>query len=209
MHRSLLVLLFFLAIPAMAFDYPDSRRESTTNTYHEVVVDDPYQWLEDWSSEEVKTWSAEQNSVARTYLDGLPKRDEIAKRVDAVVSGDTVSYYSVQRVGDKAWFMKYAPPRQQPFLIHIDADGNAASERVVFDPQTADESGSTSVEWFRVSPNGKLVGIALTVAGAEIADLHIFDMANGAFNIPGCSRHCMPIRLTIMLRKLHTPPFFL
>ena len=56
MHRSLLVLLVFLAIPAMAFDYPDSRRESTTNTYHEVVVDDPYQWLEDWSSEEVKTW---------------------------------------------------------------------------------------------------------------------------------------------------------
>jgi len=179
MHRSLFVLLVFLAFPAMAFDYPDSRRESTTNTYHEVVIDDPYQWLEDWSSAEVKTWSAEQNSVARTYLDGLPKRDEIAKRVDAVVSGDTVSYYSVQRVGDKAWFMKYAPPRQQPFLIHIDADGNAASERVVFDPQTADESGSTSVEWFRVSPNGKLVGIALTVAGAEIADLHIFDMASG------------------------------
>ena len=109
MHRSLFVLLVFLAFPAIAFDYADSRRESTTNTYHEVVVDDPYQWLEDWSSEEVKTWSAEQNSVARTYLDGLPKRDEIAKRVDAVVSGDTVSYYSVQRVGDRTCLTTFTP----------------------------------------------------------------------------------------------------
>ena len=164
-----LTLLVFITMPVLAFDYPESRREGTTNTYHNVVVADPYQWMEDWSSAEVKSWSAAQNEVSRKYLDGLPRRDEIAKHVEAVISGDTVSYYSVQRVGDKAWFMKYAPPKQQPFLITIDADGNPESERIIYDPVTADESGSTSVEWFKVSPDGKLIGIALTVAGAEIA----------------------------------------
>ena len=173
------ILLVFIASPVLAFDYPESRREGTTNTYHDVVVADPYQWMEDWSSEEVKSWSTAQNQVAREFLDGLPKRDEIAKHVEAVISGDTVSYYFAQRVGDKAWFMKYAPPKQQPYLITIDADGNPDSERIVYDPVTADESGSTSVEWFKVSPNGKLIGIALTVAGAEIADLHILDTATG------------------------------
>jgi len=179
MRYLLFTLLAFLAMPVQAFDYPESRREGTTNSYHDVVVADPYQWMEDWSSTEVKTWSAAQNEVAREFLDGLPKRDEIAKRVEAVISGDTVSYYSAQRVGDKAWFMKYAPPKQQPYLITIDADGNQDSERVVYDPGTNDESGSTSVEWFKVSPDGKLIGIALTVAGAEIADLHILDAATG------------------------------
>jgi prolyl oligopeptidase len=174
-----MTLSALLSLSAFAFGYPESRRENTTNSYHDVQVADPYQWLEDWSSEEVKAWSAGQNEVARGFLDGLPNRDEIAKRVDSVVSADTVSYYSGQRIGDTAWFMKYAPPKQQPFLIQIDADGNAASERVVFDPETTDESGSTSVEWFRVSPNGKLLAIALTVAGAEIANLHIFDLATG------------------------------
>ena len=179
LHFSGFILLCFLSLSAMAFDYPKSRHENTTNTYHGVKVEDPYQWLEDWSSEEVKNWSASQNEVARNFLDALPKRDEIARRVESVMSADTVSYYSGQRLGDKAWFMKYAPPKQQPFLIEIDADGNQASERVIFDPQTADESGSTSVEWFHVSPNGKLVAIALTVAGAEVADLQILDLLTG------------------------------
>lgn len=174
-----LILPAFFVLPAKASNYPESRRDDTTNTYHDVSVADPYQWLEDWSSSEVKNWSARQNEVARGFLDGLPNRDEIARRVDSVMSADTVSYYSGQRIGDKAWFMKYAPPKQQPFLVEVDADGNKASERIVFDPATADKSGSTSVEWFHVSPNGKLVAIALTVAGAEIADLHIFDLATG------------------------------
>jgi len=179
MHRLFLLAscLYFTSLPAL--DYPDTRRDDTVNTYHEVQVKDPYQWLEDWSAEEVKAWSTEQNAVARKFLDGLPGRSEIARRVEQVMSADTVSYYSAQRVGDKAWFMKYAPPRQQPFLIEIDAVGNRESERVIFDPATADESGSTSIEWYRVSPDGKRVAIALTVAGAEVADLHIFDIATG------------------------------
>src|SRR6056300_1283962 len=114
-----MTLLVFLSLSAFAFDYPESRRENTTNSYHGVEVADPYQWLEDWSSEEVKAWSASQNEVARGFLDELPKRAEIAKRVDSVISADTVSYYSGQRIGDTAWFMKYAPPKQQPFLIQI------------------------------------------------------------------------------------------
>jgi prolyl oligopeptidase len=172
-------LCFLLTVPAWAMDYPKSRRVDTVNSYHGVEVQDPYRWLEDWSAPEVKAWSASQNEVARQFLDQLPHRADIAKRVEAVTSADTVSYYSAQRVGEKAWFMKYAPPKQQPFLVQIDADGNLASEQLVFDPAVADESGSTSVEWYEVSPNGKLLAIALTTAGAEIADLHIIDLNTG------------------------------
>jgi len=172
-------LTCLLLMPAWALDYPETRRENTVDTYHNVIVADPYQWLEDWSSSEVKVWSADQNKLARSFLDELPHRAEIAKRVEAVVSADTVSYYSAQRIGDQAWFMKYAPPKQQPFLVQIDADGTMSNERVIFDPATADESGSTSVEWFEVSPNGKLLAIALTKAGAEIADLHVIDLNSG------------------------------
>ena len=117
--------------------------------------------------------------MARGYLDVLPHRNEIARRVEAVISADTVSYYAAQRLGQKAWFMKYAPPNQQPFLVQINADGEPSSERIVFDPQSADESGSVSIEWFEVSPNGQLLAIALTKAGAEIADLHIIELATG------------------------------
>lgn len=176
-----LVLLISCCImqSSMALDLPETRRDSTSNTYHDVNVADPYQWLEDWSSLEVKAWSAAQTETARDYLDNLTGRDSLAERVEAVVSADTVSYYSGQRIGERAWFMKYAPPKQQPFLIGIDVDGNEASERVVFDPATADDSGSTSVQWYAVSPDGNLLAIALTEGGAEMADLHIIELATG------------------------------
>lgn len=166
-------------VPAMVIAAEDTRRETTSNTYHGVEVQDPYQWLEDWSSPEVKAWSAEQNTSARNFLDALSQRDAVAKHVEAVVSADTLSYSSGQRRGNKAWFMKYEPPKQQRFLVEIDVDSNSISERIIFDPESVDGSGNTSVEWYRVSPNGKLLAIALTVAGGEVADLHIFDLASG------------------------------
>jgi len=166
-------------MPAWATDYPETRRVETVDRYHGVEVSDPYQWLEDWSSPEVKAWSAGQNQLARKILDELPHRAEIARRVESMISADTVSYYSAQRLGDQAWFMKYQPPKQQPFLVQIDADGNMASEKTVFDPAASDESGNTSIEWYEVSPNGKLLAIALTTAGAEVADLHIIELSSG------------------------------
>lgn len=178
--RALIPLLLYPFIwPALTMAAEDTRRETISNFYHGVEVQDPYRWLEDWSSPQVKSWSAEQNATARSVLDDLPGRDAIAKRVETVISADTVSYSSGQRLGDKAWFMKYQPPKQQRFLVEIDVSGNSMSERIVFDPEFADGSGSTSVEWYRVSPNGELLAIALTVAGAEVADLHIFDLASG------------------------------
>lgn len=45
---SVIMVLGFLSLPAMALDYPQARRENTTDTYHGVKVEDPYQWLEDW-----------------------------------------------------------------------------------------------------------------------------------------------------------------
>ena len=56
MYRILILTTSLLFSPAWAFDYPESRRDNTVDTYHEIAVPDPYQWLEDWSSQEVKTW---------------------------------------------------------------------------------------------------------------------------------------------------------
>lgn len=179
MLRLIVVLCSLIVLPATAMDHPETRRANTVDVYHGVKVSDPYQWLEDWSSQEVKSWSAAQNSVARKALDQLPGRAAIAKDVEAVVVADTLSYYSGERVGDQAWFIKYAPPKQQPFLVQVNAVVDDRAERIIFDPAEGDASASTSIEWFDVSPDGKLVAIALTVAGAEVADLHLFDLNSG------------------------------
>ena len=178
--RFMIITASILAtVTALAADHPSTRREMVVDTYHEVQVEDPYRWLEAGSSEEVVTWTAAQNAAARKLLDRHPHRAAIARRVEAMMGGDTVSYYSAQRVAEQSWFLKYAPPKQQPYLVRLNASGDPSSERVLFDPLTFDTSGSTSIEWYAVSPDGRRVAIALTEGGSEIADLHIFDTSSG------------------------------
>jgi len=173
------MLIVMLAVPVLAAESPETRCENTSNTYHDIVVQDPYRWLEDWSSTEVKFWSANQNEHARNFLDGLPGQAVLSARVEEVISADTARYSSGQRLQEKAWFLKYAPPKQQRFLVEIDAVGNSISERMVFDPELTDGTSSTSIEWYQVSPNGELLAIALTQDGAEVADLHIINLVSG------------------------------
>lgn len=174
----LLLALTIPGAPALAAEYPATRAESTVNSYHGVEIKDPYQWLENGSSEEVKTWTATQNSAARKFLDGLPHRDAITSRITETLSNADY-YHSAERIGKYAWFIKDSAPKLQPFIVRIYASGDPESETVVFDPVVFDESGSTSIQWFRVSPDGRKIAIALTAGGSEIADLHVLDAETG------------------------------
>ena len=83
-----LVFTFFLVFPLMAMDYPQTLWDGTEDSYHGVKVEDPFRWLEDWSLIDVKAWSAEQNRIARQYLDALPGRAAIIRRVEKVNVGN-------------------------------------------------------------------------------------------------------------------------
>lgn len=173
-----LVIVALACVAAQAAEYPQTRKENVVNVYHGVTVEDPYRWLEDGSSQEVKEWSAAQNAAARKILDALPHRDGIASRIAESLS-NTDYYYSAERAGEHGWFLKDSAPKPQPFIVRVDATGDHESERVIFDPEVFDESGSTSIQWFRVAPDGKKIAIALTVGGSEIADVHILDTESG------------------------------
>ena len=177
--RAITIGFAFLAcLHAQAYEYPETREEATVNTYHDVQVKDPYQWLENWSSEEVKDWSAAQNAVARELLDSLPYRQEVAARIEASLS-DTDYYYLAERTGDVAWFMKNSAPKQQSFIVSVDPSGDTESEKIIFDPEEFDTTGSTSIQWFRVSPDGRRIAVALAEGGSEIANLYILGTDDG------------------------------
>ena len=58
-YFALLVVCAFLAstVPAQAWlDYPKPRRESKIEDFHGTKVDDPYRWMEETDSPDVKSW---------------------------------------------------------------------------------------------------------------------------------------------------------
>src|ERR1051325_4915524 len=83
----ILALVTLLASPAASAEkpaYPPSRVDDVVENLHGTEVHDPYRWLEDGSSAEVKAWAKDQNSFARSHLDGLAGRSWLEKRLKEV-----------------------------------------------------------------------------------------------------------------------------
>lgn len=158
---------------------PVTRSSPTDDSYHGVVVHDDYRWLEDWDDAEVKTWSASQNAYARKYLDTLPNVESIRKRVTEIMSARVVSYDGVRFAADRYFAMKNQPPKEQPFLVTFDSLDQLQEARVLFDPNVVDTAGTTSVDWFEPSPDGKLVAISMSSGGSEVGDVTVFDTNTG------------------------------
>ena len=174
--RGILGMVLAMALPDAP---PETPRCEAVDTYHDVKVLDPYRWLEDSKSSDVRRWSAAQNAWARAYLDALPDAAAIKARVAEIMLAKTVSYSDLKNVGGRLFFMKREPPKQQPFLMVMNWPGDPATADVLVDPNVLDPQGGTSIDWYVPSPDGKLLAVSLSQGGSESGDVHLFDAATG------------------------------
>jgi len=176
-------LVFGLALAAGSSAFagppPATPARAVTDTYHGVTVVDPYRWLEDWDSPAVKAWSAAQNTYARGILDTLPHVAQIRARVTEIVGAQTVSYSSLTFAGGRLFAIKREPPKQQPFLVVMASPDNPGAASVLVDPNALNPKGTTAIDWYVPSHDGRLVAVSLSEGGSEAGDLHIFDVATG------------------------------
>src|SRR4029077_19429498 len=71
---------------AQSLQYPAARKAEQSDTYHGVKVSDPYRWLEDDRSEEVAQWVRAENEMTFSYLDKIPYRAQVMKRLEQVLN---------------------------------------------------------------------------------------------------------------------------
>src|SRR5450759_4307534 len=84
--------------------YPITRRVEQYDEYFGTVVHDPYRWLEEENSDEVAKWVAEQNKFTEYYLDQIPFRDAMRRRIEQLVNYPR--YSSVHKIGERYFFLK-------------------------------------------------------------------------------------------------------
>src|SRR3954447_18179328 len=60
--------------------YPQPRKDATTDDYFGTRVADPYRWMENLNSPELKTWIEQENALTFSYLQGLPARAALSAR---------------------------------------------------------------------------------------------------------------------------------
>lgn len=176
-----IVALAFLAGGSLAHaqPVPPTRTVDVSDTYHGVTVSDPYRWLEEAESAEVKAWIAAQNAHTRAYFDKVASRPAIKARLESLVTRGAPRFYSFRARGERVFAVLSDPARQQPMLVTLDATADPASIKVVFDPNQLSAQGVTTIDWFRPSPDGRLVALSLSERGSEIGTLHVYETDTG------------------------------
>jgi prolyl oligopeptidase len=170
-------LLLSLALTAESA--PETPKEAVSTKYHGVTVEDPYQWLEQDDDSRVKAWSEAQNQRTRQYLDKLPDRAAIEKQLTEWYAKTSASYSSLVSRPGILFAMKFQPPKQQPLLVTLKSADDLKSEKVVLDPNVLDAKGTTAIDWFVPSLDGKHVAMSVSRGGSEDGTLHFFETATG------------------------------
>jgi prolyl oligopeptidase len=78
-------------------NYPSARRADVIDNYFGTKVADPYRWMEDLNSPELKQWIDAENALAFGYLNALPQRDALKARITELWNYPNASRHPAER----------------------------------------------------------------------------------------------------------------
>jgi prolyl oligopeptidase len=184
MHLKHWLLIAALSVSGIARTHAAETNSQTpkkpvTDEYQGVKVQDDYQWLEKDDDPAVKSWSDAQNQKTRAYIDKLPDRAALEKQLTDWYAKTSPNYSGLVSRPGILFAMKFQPPKQQPMLVTLTSADDLKSEKIVLDPNTLDTKGTTAIDWFAPSHDGKYVAISTSQGGSEDGTLHIYETATG------------------------------
>jgi prolyl oligopeptidase len=166
------------AAPAPApkgFQYPDARRMDHTDDYHGTVVADPYRWLEDPDSAETKAWVTAENKVTFGYLEQIPVREELKKRLTELWNFER--YSSPWKEGKSYFYFKNDGLQNQDVLYTLAT--LEAEPRVLLDPNALSDDGTIALTNMAFSHDGKKMAYALSEGGSDWRTWKVLDVESG------------------------------
>jgi prolyl oligopeptidase len=178
-RRALIVALSLAGVVRIPAAEVQTPKKPVTDDYHGVKVEDNYQWLEKDDDPAVKAWSNAQNQKTRAYIDKLPDRAALEKQLTEWFAKTSPSYSGLVSRPGILFAMKFQPPKQQPMLVTLTSADDLKSEKIVLDPNALDSKGTTAIDWFEPSRDGKYVAVSISQGGSEDGTLHIYETATG------------------------------
>ena len=170
--------------------YPFAASRTTTQDFFGTPVADDFTWLENADDPYTRSWIAAEHAYGRRYLDAMPARPALRERLRSLLESTSNSYTGLVERGGLVFALKSAPPAQRPVLVALRSMDDVGSERVVLDPNESTPGGALAIEFFRPSPDGRKVAIALSNGDAGGAVVRVVDVATGQA-LPGEVAHVM------------------
>jgi prolyl oligopeptidase len=140
---------------------------------HKIV--DRYRYLEDPSDPGTKLYVEKELSYTRSLLDPLPGRDKINARLAQLLAIGTVS---APQMGGKYYFYTRREGNQNQAILYV-REGLNGDDRALVDVNKLAVDGTTALDWWFASDDGKYVAYGTSASGSEISTLRVIETASG------------------------------
>lgn len=155
-------------------DYPKIKKDEVVNDYHGTEIADPYRWLEDDHSAETKDWVKAQNQVTFNYLDQIPYRKAIEKRLEDLWNYERFS--TPFKEGGLYYFFKNDGLQNQSVMYgQKSLDG---TPQLVLDPNKFSDDGTASLGSISFNKEGNLLAYQVSEGGSDWRKVYIKDLKN-------------------------------
>lgn len=155
--------------------YPQTKKVDTMDTYFGVKVPDPYRWLENDTSSDVKAWVEAQNKVTFDYLKQIPFRQQLKDRLTKLFNypKQTAPF----RKGNYYFYYKNDGLQNQS-VLYVTEDISKPG-KVLLDPNTLSTNGTVALSVLSVSPDGKILAYAISKAGSDWNEIYFKEIESG------------------------------
>jgi prolyl oligopeptidase len=159
-----------------SLSYPSARRADVIDNYFGTKVADPYRWMEDLNSPELKQWIDAENALAFGYLNPLPQRDALKARITELWNYPKVT---PPRYEGGHWFYSRNTGLQRQSLVFMRETLNSP-ETVVLDPNRLSSDGSIALSGFVPSPDGRHFAYGQSQVGSDWSTYYVRELGTGS-----------------------------
>ncbi len=146
-----------------------------TDNYFGTEVSDPYVWMEDMLSEDVKNWIKQENEITENYLSKIPFREKIRERLTELLNYP--KYSAPFKAGDYYFFYKNDGLQNQAVLYR--QKGLDGEPEVFLDPNKLSSEGTVALIESSVSWDNKYFAYTISRNGSDWEEIYIMDIASG------------------------------
>ena len=157
------------------FTYPKPRAGDVVDNYFGTKVADPYRWMEDLNSPELKRWVDAENAITLKYLDSLPVRDALKMRITELYNYPRVTAPSYR---GRHWFYWRNTGLQRQSVV-FRRESLKGPETVVIDPNTLSPDGSVAMSSFDPAPDGQHYAYGQAEGGSDWSTFYVRELSSG------------------------------
>lgn len=159
----------------MSPTYPKTRTVDTVEELAGVRAPDPYRWLEDGDSAEVRSWQRAQNELTASIVRELPGFTKVRELVEQHL---TARFGSVPVFAGGRWFRAHSPGEAAHAGVVV-ADSPYGEGRMVYEPRPDADGTTPYLSWQSPSPDGRVLAVGLCDDGSENNSIRLLDVATG------------------------------